>query len=424
MTVTIPTENVPGIHSDETVREVAASLALEGFQGPGQPSEESRPGFAALRDSGSEIWLDTGDKNAIEPLWSRELTALTTNNTLVNQVIQTGALDEFISQAARRLREAGNLTHDDLVLELGFVANARIALDLVQTFGARVSVELHPAMAHDITASLTFARRYYALCPERFIIKVPLQPAGFLVVRRLEEEGIPVNYTLGFSARQNYLAALFSRPHYVNVFLGRLNGVVEENGLGKPENIGEKATLASQEAVRKLREQDSSLPTQQIAASVRNGRQVADLAGVDVLTVPPKAAKEFLDMNLPPEEIRRQTADALEVSLEEGPRRQGVEALWTISDEFRQYAADVSSKETRDWNGGDFATYAQERGIELFHTWSKEEIETIKADGKIPKVEKWPNVPLADLMTQSALQSFAVDQQELDDHLSDLARKG
>lgn len=424
MSTTIPQETVPGIHQDESIRQLAAELALEGYSGPGAPTEETTPEFDALRSSGSEIWLDTGDKNAIEPLWSRELTALTTNNTLVNQVIQTGSLDDYIRKAACRLRESGSLTHDDMVLELGFIANARIALDLVQTFGAYVSVELHPAMAYDVEASLTFARRYHALCPERFIIKVPLQPAGFLVVRRLEEEKIPVNYTLGFSARQNYLATLFSRPHYVNVFLGRLNSVVEENGLGQPENIGEKAALASQEAVRKLKEQDSSLPTKQIAASVRNGQQVADLAGVDVLTVPPKAAKEFLNMQLKPEDIRTQTADALEVTLEEGPHREGVETLWTISDEFRQYATDVSAKDTRDWNGGDFATYVQERGLNLFHTWSRQEIETIRSDGKIPKVEKWSGIPLDDLMTQSALQAFATDQQELDDHLSELAAKG
>ncbi len=411
-------------HGDPRLRDLVAELSLDGFTGPGAPSSHSVPTFAALRDTGSELWLDTGDHDAIATLWCQEFTALTTNNTLVNQVVQRGVLDDAMGPAARRLREFGGLSERALAFELGFIANARIALSLVQAFGAKVSVELHPAMAHTIPASLTFARRYFALCPERFIIKVPLQPAGFLVVRQLQREGIPVNYTLGFSARQNYLAARFSRPQYVNVFLGRLNAVVGENGLGEPDNIGEKATLASREAVHEARMGDPDIPTRQIAASVRNGQQIAALAGVDVFTMPPKAAKEFADLGLTRDELTLHTSRDLTVKLADGPWRSEVENLWLVSDEFRDYVDSVCAEASDDWDGAQFAEYTRNRGVHLFHDWTDTETDAVRAGGKAPKVADWAGVPLDDLMTQAALQAFAVDQKELDDRLAGLASKG
>ena len=51
------------------------------------------------------------------------------------------------------------------------------------------------------------------------------------------------------------------------------------------------------------------------------------------------------------------------------------------------------------------------------------EIEDVRKQGKIPNLDRWKGVPAAldSLMTQSALQSFAVDQGALDDHLRALA---
>ena len=46
------------------------------------------------------------------------------------------------------------------------------------------------------------------------------------------------------------------------------------------------------------------------------------------------------------------------------------------------------------------------------------ELEKIQEQGKIPRLEEWPNeVALDDLMTQSALQSFTKDQSSLDDRI-------
>ena len=81
----------------------------------------------------------------------------------------------------------------------------------------------------------------------------PLTPAGLLAARQLSEDGIPINFTLGFSARQNYVITAIARPAFVNVFLGRLNAFVADHELGSGEFVGEKATISSQQAVLGLR---------------------------------------------------------------------------------------------------------------------------------------------------------------------------
>ena len=416
------------VHAREQVIDAARDIALKDFQGAGTGPGASSPAFAALARAGSKLWLDTGDLVAASKLWSAELSALTTNNTLVNKVVQKGAMDDELLNATRQLRDrVPGLSEDDLVLELSFVANARVSLGLVQKLGAQVSVELHPSLGHDIEATLLFARRYYALCPECFIIKVPLTPDGFLAVRRLGREGIPVNYTIGFSARQNYLAARFSRPRYVNVFLGRLNAVITDNRLGDGINVGEKATLASQRAVLEARKAESTHPTMQIAASIRSGRQVADLVGVDVLTIPPEAAQEYLELNIDLDSVRSRVNDDPEVHFADGKSAHevGAAVLWEVGPQVREVASALSSAKTDDWRGADLVQFAEDHGLrDLFHRWKPEETAEIRTKGKIPELARWQgNVALDELMSMAALQSFAADQQALDDRLRGLVAR-
>ncbi len=193
-----------GVHEDAALAAAMKELALEGYETPSRPSYASRERLVWLREMGSSLWLDTGDAAAAEKVWSAELEGLTTNNTLVNQVVQTGAMDGLVAYAVRRIREVRpDISGQDVLTEVAFVINARLALSLVRKFGAHVSVELHPDAAFSIPRTLAFARRYYEINPDYFYIKVPLTPDAFIAVRQLSSEGIPVNLTLGFSARQN-----------------------------------------------------------------------------------------------------------------------------------------------------------------------------------------------------------------------------
>lgn len=405
---------------DETLRQTA----LDALRGENVTDPDSDPSLARLRQLGTELWLDTGNLEEARSLWKREFTALTTNNTLANQVVQTGALDDVAREAVRRLNEAApDLLPDELVMELGFVVNCHVALRLVKAFGVKVSVELHPAVSENIDRTVHYAERYYAICPERFIIKIPLTPEGYCAVARVRAKGIPVNFTLGFSARQNYLAALFSNPTYCNVFLGRLNQVVTDNRLGDGKYVGEKAAMATQVVVRDLRASGRS-NTKMIAASMRSAQQAIDLAGCDVYTIPPKAAKELMTAKPDPATLTSQVERTFDVNFLPTVDVKKLDVLWTVSDSTRALADDLVSRGPLNLTGDDLRKADAEHGAGLFHRYTTADVVDIRAQGKIPDLDRWKDenkVALDDLMTQSALQSFAKDQAELDAHLRELA---
>jgi len=389
--------------------------------GNDQPVFQSDPTMARFKETGTELWVDTGDLEKAQSIWKSEFTALTTNNTLANQVVQTGVMDEVIHQTISRLNEvASGLTEEERVTEVGFVINCRIALRLVRAFKTKVSIELHPSMSRNIGRTLDYARRYYRVCPEYFIIKIPLTPEGYLSVRTLRKEGMPINFTLGFSARQNYLAARLSNPEFVNVFLGRLNQVVSENSVGEGDLVGEKVALATQEALLRVRKQYPEVGTRLIGASIRSGEQVAFLAGLDVMTIPPSAMEEFLKMKHPvgtmSSNIGKDINPEIDFSHLHGPR---FHKLWEVPDAFVQFVNDLLASTNLDsMNGGEMESFCRERNVDLFYPFSPAQLKKILDLGKIPRLGEWSQeVALDDLMTQSALQSFSKDQASLDDRI-------
>lgn len=408
------------VHEDVDLIRAVRDLALEGYEGLGKPQYEPREKYEWLRELGSRLWLDTGDASAADTAWAPELEALTTNNTLVNQVVQTGVMDGQIAYATRKIRDARpDISIKDLVIELAFLVNAKLALSLVQKFGAYVSVELHPDVAHNVTRTMAFARRYYDINSDFFYIKVPLTPDGFIATRLLSAEKIPVNFTLGFSARQNYLASRFSNPRFVNVFLGRLNQLVEENHLGNPENVGEKTALASYEVVAELRRSHRNIVTEQIAASLRSGKQILKLAGIDVLTIPPKAALEYLALDIAKQDVRIHSSMGLKVDLDMSrPVLVGeIMRLWEVDEQFIAFVGDAVSQADTITSGKELVNLSIKHEVNLFHEWSSDDLSKIREHGKIPDLSQWVGLAVDELMTVAALESFAKDQVELDSRI-------
>ncbi|MCZ6541890.1 MAG: transaldolase [Nitrospinae bacterium] len=350
------------------------------------------------------------------------MTALTTNNTLANQVVQSGVMDAVIQETVDKLAEAASgLSREELIMEVGFVINCRIALRLVEAFKVKVSVELHPAISRDIEKSVEYGKRYFAVCPDYFIVKVPLTPEGLLATRRIRQENIPVNLTLGFSARQNYLAARLANPNYVNVFLGRLNAVVADNSAGTGEWVGEKVTLHTQSAVEEVRNNHAAVKSRLIAASIRNGGQVATLAGLDVQTIPPKAMKEFQESGRTPDQIQKTEGTALNPELSSGHDWSArVAKLWDVDGDFRKAVDRLMARGDLDqMSGFDLVRLCEDSGLDLFHPFTGQDLNKIQDDGKIPKLADWSGaIALDDLMTQSALQSFTKDQNTLDGRIA------
>ncbi len=407
---------------EETLAELAATVAHPPAR---VPMPASDPALAKLSALGTQLWLDTGNLEEASKLWRREMSALTTNNTLANQVVQTGIMDDDIQEAAKRIKDVEpGISDEDMVMDIAFVVNCHIALRLVHAFDALVSVELHPGIGYDIEKTVRYAQRYYAVNPDRFIVKIPMTPEGFCAVARVRQEGIPINYTLGFSARQNYLAALLSKPNYCNVFLGRLNAVVADNKLGDGKFVGEKTTIASQTGVRELREAHDDIPTHQIAASMRSADQMLSLAGLDVYTIPPKAVEEFYKNNANPDDIVGRMQENYEVKLGNDTDKSSVEVLWTIDDAFKKFAQELANRGGANLTGDDLRQADKDHGTKLFSGFTKEEAAEISKKGKIPDTARWAGrAALDDVMTESALQSFIIDQGALDARIRQVAAK-
>ena len=389
---------------------------------------ESHPTWARLRELGTELWLDTGSLEDASRLWTREMSALTTNNALLNQEVQKGLYDDLIAQAATVLEPFG-LSPRERVLEIAFILNARHGLRLVETFDACVSVEEHTDLANDVAAIVATARRYHAICPERFIIKIPLTPAGVLGTRLAAAEGIRINHTLGFSARQNYVVAHLARPAYVNVFLGRDGAFAADNGLGDGAGVGEMATLASQAMLAQLRK-SHGIPTRQIGASIRSGEQVRDLAGLDVLTVPPKAAQGLLDLEVPPDQLGDRTRDFPELSLGPDAEAAGLPSLWNIDSALITCVDALAEEDLDRFTPDDVVSYFADRGCgDVFPRWTDEQRATSAAEGKIPSLDNWRAslatgaVGLDALLNLAGLHAFAAAQQDMDNRVASVLAK-
>jgi transaldolase len=405
---------------DEKTAENVAALARREIETvPASRSFPSSPLWAGLKTTGTEPWLDTGDLAAAAGVWTAEFTGITVNNTLLNSEVQKGIYDEVIRRANRELL---HLDEAARILEIAFILNARHGLRLVQAFNPRhVSVELHTILADDIDATLAYARRYHAIDPEHFLVKIPLTPAGLIAARRLTMEGIAINLTLGFSARQNYIAAAFSKVSFVNVFLGRLNSYIETNKLGTGRLVGEKATIASQLAVDEANGEVQGT-TRQIAASIRSGSQIPALAGIDVHTIPIKAAAEAAAM--PDTRFASRLDQHYPVELNAGiePERVRLYTLWEVRDPVYVFV----EKLLHDLPGDaeEFRGRAIEAGLlDLFPPFSVEELRQLSDEGKIPHHSFWVDrinqetLALDSLLSAAGLCSFTTDQRQLDDRI-------
>ncbi len=414
---------------DSVLAGAVARFCREGHQAPppglrqGLPSSDR---WRALAAAGTALWLDSGDADAVGKLWTREFAALTTNNTLLNKEVQKGIYDQLIPRAADLLRKSDpKISPERLVLEIAFILNAVHGLKLVRTFDADVSVELHTDLARDTEASYQYGRRFHAIEPERFIIKIPLTPEGIVAARRLAAKKVRVNFTLGFSARQNQLIALVACPAYVNVFMGRLNSFVEDRKLGDGRNVGEKATLASQRALRALNERRGTR-VRQIGASIRSGRQCHALTGLDVLTIPTAAADEYRKLELPAADVRDRTAEDPPAALNAGfdIAKEKLDVFWSVGGPLPGALAALERENLDALAGSDLVAFLSKHGLgDLFPRLTAAEAADLSKDGKIPQYDRWKARVQAGtaswdgIFTEAALASFAADQKALDDRV-------
>lgn len=72
---------------------------------------------------GTALWLDTGNIEDIRKHWTREFSAVTVNNTLLNNEIQSGRYDTLIRQAGEILEREHSLNSREEILEFSYILN-------------------------------------------------------------------------------------------------------------------------------------------------------------------------------------------------------------------------------------------------------------------------------------------------------------
>ncbi len=375
--------------------------------------------WADLHSTGTTLWLDTGDIDEALQVWSAEMEALTTNNTLINKVIQKGIYDDFIPRTQEIL---DSMPRDKKIMETAFILNARHGLRLTRKFGGFVSVELHTSTAHDIDAIVNYGLRYRDICPEKFIIKVPYTAAGLIGARLLKEKGVRINFTLGFSARQNIMAACISRPDYLNVFLGRIGAYIVDNKIGEGTGAAEKTVIETQKYINAIRS-ELGTETRLIAASIRHHDQLDMLAGVDVFTMPPKVAgmgRRELDGN-----FKSRLQEDYDHGLSFDPHNEAMEKFWEVDPGLLALAYDLGNKLPE--SGQQLEDIMRNEGYEdMFPILSPEERQRISEDGKIPVRSAWLDkistgkIAPDTLLNLAGLASFTTDQAELDNRIDSI----
>ncbi len=374
-------------------------------------SYQSDKHWARFLNSGSHLWMDTGDFDAASGLWTNEFSALTTNNTLLNAEVQKGGYDQVIQNMSKQLN---GLDPAEQVKEVAFGLNAIHGLRLAKAFNCMVSVELHTDYAYDAEGTFQVGKRLYDLCQDQFIIKVPFTPDGLIGARKLHEAGIPVNLTLCFSVRQNVLAAMIAKPAYSNVFVGRVGAYFSNNGFSGAGFIGEKVTVETQRCLRKVNERGYA-STKLIAASIRNAGQLNALVGTDVLTIPVGVVRQFNE-HLPEADI------PLEATSEALIKQLNLKHLWQVNDLEHGVAVALSASMPLE-SCVMVEQFHVAGSHDIFPDWSANEAKHLQEDGKIPQHNKWSSrienneAGIDTLLNQAGLYAFMKDQAALDNRI-------
>jgi len=169
----------------------------------------------ALQSIGQSLWLDNITRTMLDDgtiqgfIDHFNVTGLTSNPSIFDKAIGTGAYDEAIRAAAR----GGTTSGEDIFFDLA-IEDLRRAADMFRGVHERtdgvdgwVSLEVSPTLAHDTEATVAAATRLHARAgrPNLFI-KIPGTPEGLPAIEEAIFAGVPVNVTLLFDTAQ-YLAA-------------------------------------------------------------------------------------------------------------------------------------------------------------------------------------------------------------------------
>jgi transaldolase len=417
---------------NQNAGDLAVRFGSEG-EAEQRPRLRSHPILAAVCRAGTtHIYGDSADANEIEGTVRagdseifREVDGATANQPLIRKVIERYIAAGDVRGWARELRAAdSSLSDDDIVVLLYAILCGRAGTDAVRRFGAGrrfdVSLQLHMNLGTDGEAAKRVGRVLRRMVPSG-VVKVPFTPQAphcFLVARDLEREGIPVNFTSTFSARQALAAALLSDVTLTNIFMGRINQGLEA------ALLGEHVDLAAQRALLAAR-RDAGAKTLLIVASVREWQTFVHVAGCDVFTSPCKAISELMSQKqFAPDDIRCQLetsyADRLGIApaILEKAGQARIARLYDVEPDLVRFMTELRrSKEYQSLNDGDaLAKRFDQAGFgDIFYSPTPSEWQEMRKN-KLPVLdsELARRLPMDTLYTLLADADFEKYQEEMD----------
>jgi transaldolase len=424
---------------DETVVELMRPTA--GRQTPPKHIRfRSNPLARAVKNCGTtHFYTDTADRKELQDLLVaeesdqdiflyEEVDGNTTNQPLVIKVLDRflgqDSVDNVATWINRLQKEKPELSVEEAAVLIYSIINGRLGLDVIDYYSAgriwQISLELHTALAQDPVSSKHVGRWLNQAVPHAFV-KVPFTPDNphcLLIARDLEKQGIAVNFTTTFSARQVVAAALLANPHRTNIFMGRLS-----QGLGS-ELLGEQVVLETQRNVTQLR-QKFGIETLNMLASVRRWQTMVLTAGCDVYTVPYPVLKEFLTQTeVGAEQIKNSLqadySDRLAISQNvlEKVTLDKIKQLYQVEPEFIEFLIELrGSADYASLDGeGLFKRFDGAGFGDLFYSPSRSEWRELRK-GKLPDLdsELTRTLPLDTLYSLLAVGDFINFQDRMDE---------
>ena len=167
-----------------------------------------------LHELGQSLWLDNITRELLTSgtlgRYIRELsvTGLTSNPTIFDQAIGTGAYDEAIRNKVDEGKSGEALFFELALEDLTQAADLfRPVHDASDGVDGWVSLEVSPLLADDSAGTVKAAAQLHARAQRpNLFIKIPGTGAGLPAIEESIFAGVPVNVTLLFS-REHYLAA-------------------------------------------------------------------------------------------------------------------------------------------------------------------------------------------------------------------------
>ena len=168
----------------------------------------------ALHALGQSLWLDNITREMLDNgtleryIAEYAVTGLTSNPTIFNEAIGSGAYDTAIREKAQA-GKSGEALFIELALE-----DLRRAADLFSAIHERtggvdgwVSMEVSPLLAADTAGTIAAAKAIFRDAQRaNLFVKIPGTPEGIPAIEEAIFAGVPVNVTLLFS-REQYIAA-------------------------------------------------------------------------------------------------------------------------------------------------------------------------------------------------------------------------